>query len=285
MLDKEKMWMWIAIGVTVLLVASILFGLVGWSKSNYFQEEYDSCSEKGDDCSSNLKSCESDLESQESTLKICQAEVNKIKGGWDYYYSQKMHPKDNEIKAIATQAITDFENEDTCSEWESVCPLFLENGECIKWGRKCIDWNYKRTYLIDIGSSGMEKYYQKAIISNYYWVKENIEYVLGFTGGKGAQDDLTTLSIRGGKCDEQALLLSSMLKGVGIDARVTLAGDNHAITAVNYPGLKEGDMPGKYVTFEGKPFFLMDTTCKNCGIGILPYPPTDIKVTKFIDVN
>lgn len=191
-----------------------------------------------------------------------------------------MNPKDSTIKQQAVTAINQFESSPECLEY-GIFHLY------------CQKENYAKTYYyslnnLDVGlNTGMEHYYASAIIANYYWVRDNIHYVLG-ASGTGTQTDLETLQLRAGKCDEQAVLLASLLRSVGVDAYPVLANEiNHAFTAARFDGFNKDKMPGYTVTIDNQDYFLMDTVCSNCEIGQLPDMDKGVKVQvlKFYDLN
>jgi hypothetical protein len=144
---------------------------------------------------------------------------------------------------------------------------------------------YSSLSNLDVGlQTGMEHYYARAMISNYYWVRDNIHYVLG---SGGTQTDLQTIELKAGKCDEQAVLLSSLLRSVGVDAHPAMVrGINHVLTVARFEGYNKTKIPGRTVTVNGKDYLLMDTVCGSCKFGSLPSMDDNqnIEILEFYNV-
>lgn len=262
---KSKAWIWIIIGI--LILSSAFLGYKYYQTHNYLIQ--------------NKQDSDNQIQILNNQLTQCKNELNTFKSSPDYYYSIRMNPKDSTIKKVATNAIKEFEDSSDCLEYGSrnVCELHNMVGDCISYSTDtyCKKINYAKKYYSSLDEldkdtdNGMEHYYAKAIIANYYWVRDNIDYVLG-ASGTGAQTDLETLELMAGKCDEQAVLLSSLLRSVGLDAHPVLINDiNHAITAVKFPkNYKTSAMKGWSVTINDEYYLLLDTTCSNCEINELP---------------
>lgn len=254
------------------------------------QNEKSDLTTKLDTSNSGLQKCNSDLQT-------CQDELNQFQSSPSYYYSIRMHPKDVIIKQQAATAIKEFEDSQSCLEYGSnaQCSSYDSYGNCISYSQVqyCKKENYAKTYYnsldkLDVGKeTGMEHYYAEAIIANYYWVRNNINYVLG-AAGTGSQTDLQTLELKAGKCDEKAILLASLLRSVGVEAYpVTIAEINHAITAVRFEGYDKTKLPGWTITSEGKDYLLLDATCDSCEISDLSDMDKgkSVSLLKFYNVN
>lgn len=84
-------------------------------------------------------------------------------------------------------------------------------------------------------------------IAIYKWIKENIQYELG-ASSYSSQTDIETLTVRGGKCDEQARLFASLVLSVGGIARtLTITECSHAFAEVFFPITNESE---KLVIFQ-----------------------------------
>jgi hypothetical protein len=165
----------------------------------------------------------------------------------DYYYSVKMNAGSELIKSRAIENIAEFE--------------------------KSEDYQILKNYYVHYGEEdNLTLYYVAAIISNYYWVRDNII----FAPHNRTQDALTTLKTRSGQCDEQALLMAALLRSVGLDGRVVITkGILHAYTAVRWDGFTASKFPGVTLNHNGQDYIVMDTTCTECETGVMPQSDID----------
>lgn len=144
----------------------------------------------------------------------------------------------------------------------------------------------------DRPGSSMRSTYCKEAVSLYYGVRDSIRYVTAplEAGDAGAvcQDSLETVKLGAGKCDEQAVLLVSLLRSVGIDASVvmldtsrsfidcvqsncTLSSADHAMVLVRLDGLGQvGGFIDYWFLNNDPDTILLDPTCKTCRFGELP---------------
>lgn len=85
------------------------------------------------------------------------------------------------------------------------------------------------------------------------WVQGNVRYVEDPDGVETLQDPLLTVQIGAGDCDDQSILVASLLQSVGIGARF------HAV----------GERPGElsHVYCEVAPSWLSVETTEDCPIG------------------
>jgi len=112
----------------------------------------------------------------------------------------------------------------------------------------------------------MGNYYLGVISAEYFWVRDNIQYLTGYKGTQTVQE---TLNLRMGKCDEMSTLLVSMLRSVGLDARIIiLPEDNHALVGVTFN--EANKINGQHLKQGNKEYLLLDPTCKYCNIGEVP---------------
>lgn len=293
----------IVFGVLALLlcISVIFLGLRANSFGNslakvsdqlgYAQTQIDMDQSKYNDCHLEKLSCEGELaeyravavkqnqtldfisnslEMVNEELQECWQELNSVKSSPAYYYSSRAHPTNKTIMAIARENMKQFEMQEECEQYYRDA----QTGEVM-----CAAENYGKVYYYDnLQDKSMFHYYIGAIIPNYYWVRTNIGYSLTPMGER-MQSDLETLDMGYGKCSEQTILLASLLRSIGLDARyVSLPEINHAITAVTFEGLEMGDLNGYMVEHDDKAWFLMDTTCSYCEIGELPDQDIDTKI-------
>ena len=128
-------------------------------------------------------------------------------------------------------------------------------------------------------------------IAAYRFVRDEIRYNIGTVGIENAQDDLTTLRTRQGKCDEKSLLLISMFRYLNISARMEalstqdaisvetcaqegfcpcLARADHAVVAAELPAFRQlrtfADVPhytnALYCSKDN--YIFLDPTCIDC---------------------
>jgi len=119
----------------------------------------------------------------------------------------------------------------------------------------------------------------------YEWVRDNISYVCDPAGREYIQYPEETLESKGGDCDDQAVLLASLLLAVGFRASLIFV-PNHVYVAAYVP-----DAPEDVRTFARKEkkdgtnwydWIGMDPTCTGCSFGQLP--DDDYKVEYVVDI-
>lgn len=124
--------------------------------------------------------------------------------------------------------------------------LATKNGWCDYKINPDIPIKTQANAIIPKTGSGSFNYLDNSI-AVYKWVKENIQYELG-SSSYSSQTDIETLTVRGGKCDEQARLFASLILSVGGIARVmTISECSHAFAEVFFPIANESD---KQVIFQ-----------------------------------
>lgn len=234
----------------------------------------------------------SDMQLKQNELDSCRTELGQFKSSTDYYYSSKMHPNDPTIKKLASDILKEFEESPACFEYgtKDVCNAWNAFG-CVSSIQQsyCVKENIAKTqyynYIAKLDPNrvtGLDDYYIRSIIANYYWVRDNIHYVIG-TGG--SQTDFETLNIRAGKCDESALLLASLARATGLDARIVLVPKiSHAITAVSFDNI---GIFNNVVDYNGTKFLLLDTVCSDCGVDSLPDMDNnqEISILTYYSIN
>lgn len=224
--------------------------------------------------------CNSDLESKNATLKNCQtalsdcqAELSKFQSSPEFFFYTKINYADEKIRAQAIAAKESFSK-------ASINPNITDS-EIISY-RDCV---------FNDNITAIEQYNIMAAMGLYTWVRDNIEYVLG-PPSQTTQMDTVTLRLRAGKCDEQSLLLLSMAKSIGLDAKLVVVKTdmsqqecnaigcsiydaNHAIAYLHVPGINKCNPTySQYKIAGDTDWVLLDTTCKQCKFGQLP--PADI---------
>ncbi|MCX6778468.1 MAG: transglutaminase-like domain-containing protein [Candidatus Micrarchaeota archaeon] len=126
------------------------------------------------------------------------AQDNCTLSAWEEVYAGKIHAGNAEVRDAAAGAINGFDGADGL-EAAAFEGQLLEN---------------LRSGNID----SMEYANIKNAVAVYMYVRDEVEYSLGPPGAQAAQDDLTTLKRKIGKCDEKSVLLASMAESVGIGA-------------------------------------------------------------------
>lgn len=282
----------------LLLISSFYFSYTGRVSLNVCNADAQNLTYQLKDLNSQLENSNSQVQSLTSQLQTCQGQLNQFKSSFDYYYSSLMHPTNPTIKETAANIIRDFYNSSDCLSYgtKAGCLAYSPIGSCLSGYTTTQQYcqtpnSAKQIYSslnnkLDVGlSTGMQHYYVGALIANYYYVRDNTQYVLG---ASGTQTDLETLNLKAGKCDEQAVLLSSLLRSVGIDAHlVSVPGINHMITAARFEGYTANMIPGQTITVNGTDYFLMDTVCGSCNFGTLPLMDNNqtMQVLKYYNVN
>jgi len=105
----------------------------------------------------------------------------------------------------------------------------------------------------------------------YYFVRDEIEYIPDPDQQIIEVPERTLLS-GSSDCENEAILLSVMLKGVGIKSRIVLI-DRHAYVQAYLPeAAKSYKMEGDWVG--------LDPTCKNCEFGNVP--PKDFEILNYV---
>lgn len=257
--------------LSALIMILFLFTVACSTEKSDAEKNLDVCLQEQNNLrnqNNNLKEENTQLESQ---LQQCNKEKSTLlsssnkAGLYDGYYDDKTHPTSTVIKAAAAKAITQLENQ----PWTETCTEYYNTGECkTVTANPPADlqpvWQYSVQTPEDDWQS---EYYLKNIAAQYAWVRDNIQYVLG-TGG--SQTDLTTLSIRAGKCDEMSTLLTSMIISTGGTAKIAiLPAINHAVAVATFEGFNKKLINVPTIHYEGKDWIILDPTCKKCQFGTI----------------
>lgn len=113
---------------------------------------------------------------------------------------------------------------------------------------------------------------QQLIASTFHWVQQNIRYVACEAGIAGFQPDrpAEVLRKRYGDCKGMSLLLKTLLKAQGFDARLVAVGTNQLPYNISdHPSLAAADHTVCAVMQQGQPLFL-DATCRYVPVGYVP---------------
>ena len=113
---------------------------------------------------------------------------------------------------------------------------------------------------------------QERIANTFQWVQQNIRYVAYEAGIAGYQPDrpAEVLRKRYGDCKGMALLLKTLLKAQGFDARMVTVGTRHLPYNISdYPSLASADHTICAVMQQGRPLFL-DATFHYIPAGYVP---------------
>jgi len=95
----------------------------------------------------------------------------------------------------------------------------------------------------------------------YYFVRNEVQYIKDPVLYEYIKDPQTTLATYAGDCDDQAVLLASLLYNVGIPVDFVIV-PRHMLLKANLPHAKQ-----RYKGPDG--WVYLDPTCKNCGFGEL----------------
>lgn len=118
------------------------------------------------------------------------------------------------------------------------------------------------------------------------WVRDTISYVSDPLESEYIQLPEETMNLGGGDCDDQAVLLASLLMCVGFRSALVFV-PRHVYVAIHIP-----ESPGSIRTFQGKTlsdvqnldeWVGFDPTCSNCSFGTLP--EDDYMIEKFIIIG
>lgn len=246
------------------------------SKQSNFQlyDQYQYCADQFSAINASFKNCQ-------TSLSDCQSELWKFKTSPKFFFSLKINYANDTIRAQAAQAKESFRKE--------VLNGSITGTEIASY-RDCVVDN-------KTGINGQEQYYLISAMGLYVWVRDNIIYVLG-PPSQTTQSDLTTLRLGAGKCDEEALLLISMAKSIGLDGKLVIVKTDmtqvqcdavncsmydadHAIAAIHIPGISKCDSKyfANHLTNDAE-WVLLDPTCKQCKFGDLP--PMDIGKAQWL---
>lgn len=113
---------------------------------------------------------------------------------------------------------------------------------------------------------------RERIANTFQWVQQNIRYVAYEAGMAGFQPDrpAEVLRKRYGDCKGMALLLKTLLKAQGFDARMVTVGTNRLPYDISdYPSLASADHAICAVVQQGQPLFL-DATFHHIPAGYVP---------------
>jgi hypothetical protein len=131
-----------------------------------------------------------------------------------------------------------------------------------------------RNTAITITTQSCKEYsrlcYAKAL---YYYVRDNIKYINDPEGRDYLQRPQQTL-LGAGDCEDQAILLNSLMLATGIRSRIVLI-PGHAFIEINI-----NEAPKKYKEDNG--WISLDTTCSSCNFGKLPIS-SDNKNRRYIE--
>lgn len=256
----------------LVILISILAGVFGVKLSKTSkqlaesQEGYQYIKNNFDICSNDLVISNDDKDNYKWQLNQCKNELQSLKNSAGYAYSAKIFPSDQSIKRLAVENIKNFDDIPNCAKYLTRCIMYTPIGDCIYEETYCADYNEDKQFYNNYGQS----YYMKAIISNYMWVRDNIEYTLDYDWMINPQTALETLNVRGGNCNEKTTLLASLIMSSGVTANPVILTDiNHMILAVTFDGIEDLNLPSTVKT-NNKTYLLLDPTCKWCAVGTLP---------------
>ncbi len=102
------------------------------------------------------------------------------------------------------------------------------------------------------------------IAALYYWVRDQIVYLTG----NGRQTPGRTIEVGGGQCLEQADLLTTLIRSLGINSHI-LVTEDHAVVGVELPEIPKELLESIY-QFEKTKLLILDPTCSYCDFGQLP---------------
>ncbi len=139
------------------------------------------------------------------------------RGNWYDYGTRYLDSREYKIKPLAEEKDIKMEKEDYYSDKinELINP---ENPEIKSQANEIIE-NYSGEYNV----------YQ--ICALFDWVKNNISYVSDPEGEQDWSTPNETLELEGGDCEDQAILLATMIESIGGQTRILLT-DNHAYSTV-----------------------------------------------------
>jgi len=240
------------------------------SEIKTLQNNYSFCQSQLDSLNSQQSACSNTLSSFSSQLSSCTAQLSSYTSSYCGIYSQHMHSSDVNIQTAAVSAKIDMEN--YVSNWMNM---------------------FSRRY--QIASSCSSKLsnvpYTKLIgaMGSYYWIVDNVEYI-NTPLSTSMRDDTTVLQVKSGQCNEQALLLASMLRSQGIRANIIhldvpapycTGGCGHAITIAYIDGLTSCQPGWSW----GTDTVLLDPTFKG-EFGAISYMSTSVQLTleKLVDI-
>jgi len=126
----------------------------------------------------------------------------------------------------------------------------------------------------------------------FEFVRDEIQYIYDPMGLEEIQPPETTLKLRAGDCDDQAILLSSLLLTIGFESALIFADtDNdgvadHVYSAVHIPKAPDYTKPFKRKKLDdGKnlhDWIPLDPTSQDSDFGVIPIQ--DLQITKLIPV-
>ncbi len=101
--------------------------------------------------------------------------------------------------------------------------------------------------------------YAKAM---YYFVRDNVQYVNDPVKFEFAKEPSYTLEVGAGDCDDSAILLSSLLRSVGIETRFVFIPQHVYVQA---------KIPEALIRYQDDGWVNLDATCRDCDFGSVPY--------------
>ena len=234
------------------------------------QNNYSICQSQLNSLNSQQSACSNTFSSLSSQLSSCNAQLSPYMNSYCGIYSQHMHSSDINIQTTATNAKIGIES--YLSNWMNMYSTRYQIAS------RCSSKLSAVPYTQLVGAMG-----------SYYWIVDTVEYV-NTPLSTSMRDDTTVLQVKSGQCNEQALLLASMLRSQGIRANIIhldvpapycTGGCGHAITIAYIDGLSSCQPGWSW----GTDTVLLDPTFKG-EFGAISYMSTSVHLTleKLVDI-
>lgn len=97
----------------------------------------------------------------------------------------------------------------------------------------------------------------------YYFVRDNFNYVSDPTEFEYVKTAKESLYVRGGDCDDAAVLLATLLEAIGVNTRLVFIPRHVYVQAYLPDALKSYKSEDNWVS--------LDTTCRKCRFGEIPF--------------
>jgi hypothetical protein len=170
------------------------------------------------------------------------------------YYAVKIDPSPQRTPSIEEVFVQNFEPNISASRdianKEDYAKLVKPNDAVIK---------QTADKIVGIACEGSRVCHAKAI---FYFVRDNFQYVSDPTAFEYVKSPKESLAVKGGDCDDAAVLLANLLEAVGIMTRFVFI-PQHVYVEAWLPEAAE-----RYKQRNG--WVALDATCKNCNFGEIP---------------
>jgi transglutaminase-like putative cysteine protease len=163
------------------------------------------------------------------------------------YYSVRMDPEPRRVPSLS-EIVSVSLPVNTSGQSGDMASYIVPNDPLVK------------QVATSVATSGCDESMLCQAKAEYYFVRDDFLYVAEFDDY--IQSPAEMMATKGGDCDDYSVLLSSLLRAIGVPTKLVFI-PNHV-----YVKAYIADAPTKYKDFEG--WIPLDATCRSCGFGEIP---------------